>query len=271
MKYTRQYVESKGRLYRQDPPIQAGHWLEVKALGIPLYVRKDDFSVAPCLINDGFWESWITAWLLNNIEPGSMFIDIGANTGYYSLIAAQAGMKVMAYEPNPEYVDMLRASIKLDWSQTRGDWTPESHFNVYEYAVSNKVGTATLTIPEHLQGSASIRDVDLSAFNPRTIDCMTVSLDYHLAGIPPTPMIIKVDAEGAEELVWEGAFTTRYRHKPVWMIEFTPGAYSEDFLDNLEKYGDLAWINHDGVEEPISQGEILTYHDWRMLVIRPRG
>lgn len=272
MKYTREYVEEKGRLFRQIPQ-ENGEWLQVTALGIPMYVRKDDYSVSPCLIRDGFWEAWITAWFLNEISPRTWFVDIGANTGYYSLIAAKNGVQsVMAYEPNPKYVEMLRESIKIGWEQSRGDWLPEKHFNVYPHAVSDKIGRATLTIPENLQGSASIKNVDFAEYNPYQIECTTVTLDHQLAGIPrQSDMLIKVDAEGAEELIWSGAVNTNYYHRPVWIIEYSPGSYSVDFLSKLESYGDLAWINHSGEEEAITKEAILADGDWFMLVLRPRG
>ncbi len=269
--YTRLYVEAKGNAMRHAEDYDKD-WTLVSALGVPMYARKNDLSVTPCLVRDGYWESWITAWFLNELKPNTYFIDIGANTGYYSMIAASKGVHVTAYEPNQDYVDMIRASINIGWHQSRGDWLPEGHFNVHPMAVSNKVGTATLTIPGRLEGSASITDVDLSAYDTTTKQVMTVNLDHHMiGGIGDESMLIKVDAEGAEELVWDGAFEVNYRHKPVWMIEHTPGVYSDDFLSKLEAYGDLSWINHDGAEEPINKGAIAAYGDWLMLVVRPRG
>lgn len=259
MKYTRHYVESKGRLYAGNYG-EHGEWTEVNALGVPMYARTDDFSVTPCLINDGFWESWITAWFLNNLGSDT-FVDIGANTGYYSILAANKGLTVEAYEPNPKYVEMMNASQTL---------VEDGDFRVYECAVSNRSGTAILSIPERLQGSATIRDVDLSAYNSSPLEVRTVTLDTHFANAHKRDMLIKVDAEGAEELVWDGAQHTNERHSPVWMIEYTPGAYSDEFLDKLESYGDLMWINHSGEEEPIDKGYILSRTDWLMLVIRPR-
>lgn len=267
----RQDVELRGR-------VGAGivesndEWHMVRILGrIPIWVRKDDQSVSPCLVRDGYWESWITAWVLNQIDDDTLFIDIGANTGYYSLLARDAGAKVMAFEPNPKYVEMLRESIKIGWGQSRGDWLPDKHFNVYPWAISNEVGKTTLTIPSGLQGSATIRsDVDLSAYDPQTVVVQTNTLDRSLAGIVHGKLLIKVDAEGAEEMIWDGSQAVRSTYKPTFMLEYTPGAYSRDFLNKLETYGDIHWINTAGKEERISQSDILSYADWLMLVIRAR-
>lgn len=273
MHYTRQYVEMKGQM-SAGVVSETDEWQECTILGdIPIYVRKDDESVTPALVKDGFWEAWITSWLLNELtSEHKWFLDIGAHTGYHSLIAKSKGATVMAFEPNPKYAKMLRSSTKIGWDQTRGDWLPPRHFSVYEWAVANEVGKAHLTIPQALQGSASICGrIDEDVHPSDTIEVNTVTVDRILAGIERKDMIIKVDAEGAEELVWDGASTTRYRHKPVWMLEYTPGAYSPLFLDKLEEYGDLKWINHDGVEEIITRESILSQSDWIMLVVRPRG
>jgi FkbM family methyltransferase len=262
MKYTRHYVEAKGKMSAGIIE-QHDDWTLLRALGVLMYARTADFSVTPCLIKDGYWESWITAWFLNNVEQVDMFVDIGANTGYYSILADNKGVEVVAYEPNPDYVEMIIESTKLT--------SHETAFKIFPYAISNKNGLATLTIPGQFEGSASITNPDFSAYTTRDFQVNTVTLDHHFNARAQTSMLIKVDAEGAEELVWSGATETNQRHAPVWMMEYTPGAYSETFLDKLEEYGNLSWINHDGAEEPISKVDIITANDWLMLVIRPRG
>lgn len=81
-----------------------------------LVVLNDDQSLTPCLVNDGFWEAWISSWLTRWIRPGMTFIDVGANCGYYTMLAeklvGQHG-HVVAYEPNPVYVETLRRLVRL--------------------------------------------------------------------------------------------------------------------------------------------------------------
>lgn len=270
MKYTRAYVEAKGNMFRHEP-VTKGEWILTSAMGIPLYVREDDQSVTPCLVRDGYWESWITAWFMNEIDRDTLFIDVGANTGYYSLIAKHRGTRAVAYEPNPKYAEMLRETAEFSWSESHGDWLPGGGVVVREKALADKAGTVTLNIPEYLQGSASITDADLSNYNPHGVNVECSTLDAEFDFVPLSKMLIKVDAEGAEEMIWDGAAFVRQMWSPVWMIEYTPGAYSDDFLNKLEAYGDLAWISHNGTEEPISASAIEVNNDWVMLVVRPRG
>lgn|SRR6478735_2480443 len=272
MIYDRQYVERRS-MVGAGIVDQTDEWYMARILGnIPIYCRKDDKSVTTCLINEGFWEAWITAWVLNNVGEETFFIDIGANTGYYSIIASRQGARVMAFEPNPKYHNMIRASRDIGWDQSRGDWLAPNHFNVYPYALSSQVGEVKLTIPNDLQGSATIRmnAIDDTIYPSSVITVPATTLDRCLAGIPKQNTVIKMDAEGAEEFIWDGMSETLVRQKPTVLLEYTPGAYTEKFLDKLENYSDLAWINHAGNEEPVSREWILAQSDWVMLVLRNR-
>lgn len=239
-------------------------WFLVYALGnVPMYLRKDDESVTPSIKNLGYWESWISAWAVNEIvKQDTFFIDIGANAGYYGFLAGKFGAEVVMFECNPNYVKMLDASINLQAEVDK--------FSLIPKAASDTVGEAVLTVPSALQGSATIRDVNLDSYNPYSFTVETTTLDLH---IPKTKrkVLVKVDAEGAEEMIWHGSEKLREQHAPVFMIEYTPGAYTETFLSKLRDYGDINWINHEGIEIPIDDNTILSQTDWIMLVIRPRG
>lgn len=257
---SRQAIEQQGR---QNAGIleDDGDQLLVTVLGyIPMYVRKDDQSVTPSLTTYGYWEAWITAWLVSQLSEPGLFLDIGANTGYYSFIASSYGWEVIAFEPNPDYASMIRKSAGL---------RENVEIEVHEAAVSDSTGTATLIVPAGLQGSATIRDIDLSLYDPRRVEVETVALD-HILSNTDKQVIIKIDAEGAEELIWNGSRRYRSTNKPTLMIEYTPNAYTAQFLDELEQYGRLRWINFDGQEEPITREQILLQTDWIMLVIRPK-
>src|SRR5688572_28813430 len=70
-----------------------------------MYVDVNDHSIAPHLLMDGYWESWITILLAKIIEPGMTCLDIGANFGYFSLLMAgmaEGGGRTIAVEPNPQ-------------------------------------------------------------------------------------------------------------------------------------------------------------------------
>ena len=233
--------------------------------GFDLFVLKDDISLTPSLTEHGFWEAWITSWLTRWLRPGMTFLDIGANCGYYSFLADRLVGKygnVVAYEPNPVYAELLRQSRNVN----------DAGFKVRTAALGDKVGSVNLTVPADSHGSASIVN-DFSEFDKtRVYEVPMTTLDSELLNITFFRHdIIKIDAEGAEEKIWNGG-------NRIWdcndhttiMFEYTPGAYSEGFLDELYKWGSITAILYDGSEGPVSKGWINSLTDWQMLVVRKR-
>lgn len=235
----------------------------VTVLGsIPMFTMPGDESVSPHLEREGFWESWISTWLNNHINEATLFIDIGANTGYYSFFAASCHAKVLAVEANPKYADLIRRSRTVN----------HLNFPIYNIALSDRSGSVTLSIPDHLHGSASIvLDFVGSQWGGTNIEVQAMTLDSMLLVVGHQPnTIIKIDAEGAEEKIWNGMCNTLVDRRPTIMLEWTPKAYSDKFYDNLVAYGDIYFINHDGGETPVDREWIECQADWVMLAIHPR-
>lgn len=51
--------------------------------------------------------------LLGGVRPGGLFVDVGANIGYWSLLAAARGSRVIAFEPGPPMVESFKENIAL--------------------------------------------------------------------------------------------------------------------------------------------------------------
>lgn len=63
----------------------------------------------------GVWEPSITVWMSQQLQPGDVMVDVGANIGYYSLLAAKLTGnegKVIAFEPLPPIATMLRENAR---------------------------------------------------------------------------------------------------------------------------------------------------------------
>src|SRR5262249_887460 len=65
----------------------------------------------------GMWEPCLTCWILEQLAPGDVFIDVGANIGYYSLLASKLvgefGL-VVAIEPSPTIFNTLKNNLALN-------------------------------------------------------------------------------------------------------------------------------------------------------------
>lgn len=87
-----------------------------KQLHLYVHGAKDQF-VSKRIRQEGLWEPYETALVQLLLQPGDVFVDVGANIGYFSVLAAHlvggAG-QVFAFEPDPHNFDLLRANAHLN-------------------------------------------------------------------------------------------------------------------------------------------------------------
>ncbi|RIK10051.1 MAG: hypothetical protein DCC49_04565 [Acidobacteria bacterium] len=148
---------------------------------------------------------------LKEISPSSCFVDVGANRGYYSLIAAKTH-RVFAFEPNPGPLADLRESLELNGFDS---------VTLVQAAVSDSSGHGQLHLHESVTELSSLVQVhdDLDS----RIDVDQVTLDEHFRGYPGVTVgLIKMDIQGAELLALRGAVETIQRDRPVLIIEEWP-------------------------------------------------
>jgi FkbM family methyltransferase len=151
---------------------------------------------------------------LRYLRPGDAFIDVGANIGFYSLLAssANAGAPVVAFEPHPVASRRLRENARIN---------SFGNIQVREVAAGSETGSAMLT---SALGERN-RIVVGSDGNNAMVAVRVVTLDDELAelGIDPSSVaLVKIDTEGFEANVLAGASRLLdSRPGPVWMVELT--------------------------------------------------
>jgi FkbM family methyltransferase len=189
------------------------------------------------------WES--VAWTRGVVKPGMIALDLGAHIGYYTRILSKlVGPmgKVLAFEPNPENVEVLRRNL-------RGYRNVE----IYPYAVSDANGTCTLFIsPGHSNHSL------VAGFTQAEgeVEVQAVAIDGLGLG---SVGFIKMDVEGAESLALQGMRETIGRSKGLHLLmEFNPpalqaaGVPPESFLELIRSLGLEPWgIAEDGSLRPV--------------------
>lgn len=141
----------------------------------------------------GTAEADVVRFLVDHVKPGDTVFDLGANVGYFTLIAAvltgPAG-KVVAYEPIPANVQALRRNVELNRL---------TNVEVVEAAVSERAGTAEISVGTSDQVASLVAPRSAGTLTVRTVD-----LDLEVARIG-APAVIKCDIEGAEHAVFAGA------------------------------------------------------------------
>jgi FkbM family methyltransferase len=178
------------------------------------------------------------------LAPGAHVVDIGANTGLYAYALGRTHT-MDAFEPLPESARSLRAVAKR-----------LPRVRVHEVALSSRPGTATLYIP-YVDGRPT---AELARFTPPAsgrFDEVTVPVSTLDAfGLSPVGLI-KIDVEGHELSVLEGAEATIARERPMLFIEIEQRHSSTPIADTfaaVAAYGYRGFfVNPDRQLRPIAE------------------
>jgi FkbM family methyltransferase len=139
-----------------------------------------------------YHERYEAALVARLLDPGEVFWDVGANVGYFSLVAAAAvgaAGEVLAFEPGTASLARLQENAALN---------PDYPIRIFPRAVAETDGEAVLYRADDIaDSSASLFAAAAGAAGGET--CVTVALDGFLKkeGLRP-PDFLKLDVEGAE-------------------------------------------------------------------------
>ncbi len=181
--------------------------------GFSMFVSREDAAVGAEIAGSGRYEPHVTGVFLDRLRPGMRVVDIGANIGWFSLLAASrvgATGHVTAVEPNPANARMLEASRRANGF---------GNLLLLPVAAGRDHGAVAL-YRTYSNGTTSSLD------GVAILDCEIVPairLDDVLADRTERVGLVKADAEGAEPLALGGMERTLRRDKPVVICEFSPG------------------------------------------------
>lgn len=132
-------------------------------------------------------------FVLDTLNPGNLFVDIGANAGSYTVLASKVrGARTIAVEPDPVTVRALWRNIEVNGIADK--------VRVVEAALGARAGTVSFTV-----GRDTINRV-AQAGDENVRDVVVRTLDDVLGG--EVPRVIKIDVEGYEAEVFKGAART---------------------------------------------------------------
>lgn len=202
--------------------------------GIEVALDRADRSVSGPIIDDGFWEPHVEHVLRTFLAPGSVFVDIGANVGWHSMLASSivgpSGC-VYAIEPNPENARLIAHTI---------DHNKLTNVRLLPIALGESLGFSAFRSAIGSNGGFLGRD-ESSSFDPNVTIVPTIRFD---ALDIPRVDVIKIDVEGAEPIVFRGATEVMERDHPIVIFEFScemttrvGGADPRDHLKLFESYG----------------------------------
>lgn len=156
--------------------------------------------------------------LLTAARLPRVFFDVGASYGLHSLRWLAHGVRAISFEPNPACHPWFRECCARNGVQ------PEIH----AVAVADKPGTAELAVPEEATYEATIVSAVRAGWAGRggvsVIGVPRVALDDFVAEHGIVPDLVKIDTEGSERLVLDGARGVLERARPLVVLESWPGS-----------------------------------------------
>jgi FkbM family methyltransferase len=171
------------------------------------------------------------------LRPGDIVFDVGANVGFYSLLAAVrvgASGRVYAFEPLPRNLDCLRRNLTLNQI---------ANVDIVEAAVAAEPGVVTFDTGAH----PSLGRIDPAG----SLSVRSVMLDGLVSSAAlPIPTVIKMDIEGGEVAALEGARNTLTLHHPRIFLATHGTRAHEACCSLLESVGyELRSLDHRSVAE----------------------
>jgi FkbM family methyltransferase len=176
-----------------------------------------------------YYEPLTTGLAERLTESTSLFIDAGANIGFFSLrlAAARPGLAVVAFEPHPRLNALLVANVQANGF---------AHITPEAIALSDHDGIMPFFLNHSDMSSSLERGFDSN--HAGVVSVAVASLDSYLArrGGVPDRFLMKVDVEGHEPAFFEGAEETLRRHHPDIIAEAAV-PYPERTIALLDRCG----------------------------------
>jgi FkbM family methyltransferase len=180
----------------------------------------------------GDWEPNSYAVLDHFLRPGLVLVDIGAWIGPLTLYAAAIGARCLAFEPDPVARSELVTNLALN--PTLAGWV-----TVSECAVGARPGQVRLGNITSEQGGDSMSSL-LFAEAATGWEVPAVGLGEVLCGISPEDLgLVKIDVEGAEVEILDGAADYLARQRPPLFISVHARFWRPDPLPRLRRLAEL--------------------------------
>lgn len=195
------------------------------------FIARDDMIVARCRDTGQPFEPMTTAFMIERLKGRrGLFVDVGASTGWFSIPFALAGHEVIAFEPNARVRKRHLENAAINGAD----------YQLRDEALSRSAGTAMFwrnpKVP--LTSGGSIEVATCSAPVAETVNTTTLDIalgvghaDYR------APDLIKIDVEGHEVAVLDGAARTIATSRPALVVEANTARHAQAINEWLGRLG----------------------------------
>jgi FkbM family methyltransferase len=206
----------------------AGKEVDVTYEGCTFRIPTNDITILPSMLNNDY-EKFEIELLRKLAQPETTFADVGANIGLFSAVASKIvgeNGRVFAFEPEPDNFALLNYNLKANGMT-----------NVT--TVQTAIGAHADTLKLNLQAN-SIGTHSLLALPDKTVtsqvEVPVITLDDYFTKQGVWPQLIKIDVEGYEPFVLEGAQKTLGEVKTL-MLEYMKSQITANY--GVDKFTSL--------------------------------
>ena len=200
----------------------------------------------------GKYEPYLSKLILEKIGPGSVIVDVGANIGYYSLLAGKTAKKVYAIEP-----EELNFSILKKNTQSNG----LKNIELIKAGAGRRQGKVTIKRSKINPGAHKVEMEGGEITMIKLDDLIKEKVD-----------VIKIDVEGMEANVIRGAKNLIEKWRPIIFLEYGINGRDKEMIKFLRQvYGSIYWIDEYGqTYRKINDGK-LDRVEGNLMVKKGRG
>jgi len=178
---------------------------------------------------------FVTKYLINSLNKDNVFIDVGANIGFFTLMASNLvgnSGQIYAFEPIPSTYEYLKSNV-----------SEKSNVNIYQIGIHNKTGVSEIldfgiynnfynSLGELKKLTSQLSDL---RGNVDVIKYMvnTITLDEFCIQNNVTPDIIKLDTEDTEDLILSTSLETIKKTRPEVIFEMFNLSVQEGRLEKI--------------------------------------
>lgn len=180
----------------------------------------------------GVWEPSLTQWLVDHLRPGDTFVDVGANIGYFTLLASELvgpSGRVIAIEPAPTTLEMLRRNVSANRA---------TNVRIVPAAVSDHSTTLPL-YGEGVDGKNTLSREWARRHSLTEFGTVAVAPLADLLHPDEQPSVIKIDVEGHELSALKSA-RALLTARPAVVVE-TLSTNARPAMQLMEEFGYQAY------------------------------
>lgn len=225
-------------------PVSGAISIKLDGQKFGFFAKSDDGTISNLYYNQAYMEAGELKLFFHLAKESNVIIDVGANTGLYSIVSAvdNQNASIYAFEPNPVNLVRLKENIQLNQLK---------NITLIEKALGSSAKTVSFYIPteDRISDTSSvIPEFSKSTYEGKIewkeIKVQQTSLDhlsdiYKFKGVE----LIKIDVEGYEVDVFEGAKDFFKKYAPIVLCEiFLSDDKKEYFNQFLKAYGYHAYL-----------------------------